>query len=162
MTRSKILILCVLFAWLTPVSGQQKAIPSMELTTLNGETVNLLDYCTNGKITVINFWATWCAPCKQELDNIAKIFEYWQEDYGVEYIAVNMDSKDNRARVLKQSKEWPFTILLDEQGLARERLNVEMPPYTILVDQKGKVVTHYTGYKAGDEIILEEKIKALR
>ena len=61
----------------------QKTIPDAELKTLDGQKVSLNDYIEEGKVTIINFWATWCAPCKKELDALAPVYPEWQEKYGV-------------------------------------------------------------------------------
>ena len=71
----------------------QKAVPSAEIKTLDGKTVNLQDYAKNGKITVISLWATWCSPCKKELDAIAEIYPDWQEEYDMELVAITIDTQ---------------------------------------------------------------------
>ena len=71
--------------------SQTKLLPSANLKTLEGQTINAKDLGKSGKITVISFWATWCSPCKKELDAINEIYEDWQKNYNMELIAISTD-----------------------------------------------------------------------
>lgn len=141
----------------------QKQLPSVELLTLDGKRVNIADYGKNGKITIIMFWATWCGPCKLELNNVQEIYDDWQKDYDVEVIAVSIDDSRNTAKVksFAQAQGWSFTVLLDPNQDLKRAFNFQMPPYTVLSDKQGVIVHTHLGYKNGDEFILEDKIKAL-
>ena len=64
-------------------------LPDLEIKNLDGETINVLEhYGQSGQITVFSFWATWCVPCKKELNNIAEYYPDWQEEYGIKIVAV--------------------------------------------------------------------------
>ena len=141
----------------------QKSLPSAEVKTLDGQSVDIQEYARNGKITVISFWATWCSPCKKELDAIADLYEGWQEEYDMELVAITMDTQRALAKVkpMVESKGWPFTILSDANQVLRNSLNFQTIPQTFLLDQQGNIVFTHSGYVPGDEYELEEKIKAL-
>lgn len=140
-----------------------KALPSVEVQTLDGKKVNIADYGKNGKITIISFWATWCGPCKLELNNISDIYDDWKKDYNVEVVAVSIDDSRNTAKVksLAQAQGWDFEVLLDPNQDLRRAFNFQMPPYTVLTDQKGTIVSTHLGYKSGDELLLEDEMKRL-
>lgn len=144
----------------TPVLA---GIPSVNVKTLEGKTVNIQDYVGDGQITVISFWATWCSPCKRELDAISEIYEDWQEEYGMKLLAVTIDDARSMAKVpaLVETKGWEFTVLADSKRELQKALNFQTVPQTFLVDGDGNIVYTHTGYNPGDEIELEDKIAAL-
>ena len=74
-------------------------LPAVNVKTMEGKSVNIQDLVGNGKITVISFWATWCSPCKRELDAIADIYPDWQEEFDVELLAVTIDDARGVAKV---------------------------------------------------------------
>lgn len=153
-------VFCLL-ASATVVSAQ-KTIPSVDIKTLDGKSVNIQQYTQSGKITVLSFWATWCKPCQQELDAIAELYPEWQEKYGVQLVAVTIDTQRALAKVgpMVESKGWEYIILSDPNGAMPAALNFQSIPQTFLLDAKGNVIYEHTGYLPGNEYDLEEKIKA--
>lgn len=147
----------------TAFTGPYSTIPSVEVKTLDGKTVNIQDYIGNGKITVVSFWATWCSPCKRELDAIAEFYPDWQEDYNVELVAVTIDDSRSLAKVpaMIETKGWEYTVLADVKQELKKALNFQTVPQTFLLNQKGEIVHTHSGYSPGDEYELEEKIQAL-
>lgn len=152
-----------LFACLALPVLAQKSIPSVEVKTLDGQSVNIQNYTKSGKITVISFWATWCKPCQQELDNISELYPDWQEKYGVQFLAITIDTQRALAKVgpLVESKGWDYTILADATQALKNSLNFQAIPQTFLLDQSGNIVYEHSGYVPGNEFELEEKIAAL-
>jgi thiol-disulfide isomerase/thioredoxin len=161
-SREIILSLCFFF-FLTNVFAQQKTLPDVNVKTLKGATKSMQDFGKDGKIKVISFWATWCAPCKKELDAIAEVYEDWQTDYDMELIAISIDTRRAAATVpsLVASKGWKYKILTGKATELQNAFNFQTIPQTFLVNQKGEIVYHHNGYVPGDEFELEEKIKAL-
>ncbi|HRJ15882.1 MAG TPA: TlpA disulfide reductase family protein [Saprospiraceae bacterium] len=153
-------VFCLL-ASVTAISAQ-KSIPSVEIKTLDGKTVNIQKYTQSGKITVLSFWATWCKPCQQELDAISEVYPEWQEKYGVQLVAVTIDTQRALAKVgpMVESKGWEYIILSDPNGAMPAALNFQSIPQTFLLDAKGNVIYEHTGYIPGNEFDMEEKIKA--
>ncbi len=141
----------------------QSSLPSVNLKTLEGKPVNIQDYTKTGKVTIISFWATWCTPCKKELDAIAKDYKRWTEDYNVELVAVTIDDQRALPRVkpLVSQKRWEYTILSDVKQEFQQAMSVQTIPHTYVVDKNGKIVYSHNGYLPGDEKKLEEKLKEL-
>ena len=140
-----------------------KQLPgSLSMETLTGKKVKLKDYVAKkGKVTVVNFWATWCKPCKEELDNInADYLEDWQDDYDIEFIAVSMDNSRTKHKVkgVVDTKGWEYDILCNPDNSAYQMLGFNSCPYTLLLNKDGNIVYKHTGYKPGDEEELEEQI----
>lgn len=143
--------------------AQNNSLPSVTIKTLKGETVDVDDYGKNGKITVISFWATWCSPCKRELDAIAEIYEEWQDDYNMELLAVTIDDARALPKVnsIVKTKGWDYEVLSDVKQELQRALNFQTVPMTFLVDQKGNIVYKHSGYNPGDELELEDEIKKI-
>lgn len=149
--------------FLTDIQAQ-KTLPSVEVKTLDGKSINIQEFGKKGKITVLSFWATWCAPCKKELDAIAEVYEDWKKNYDVEVIAITIDDARALPKVkpMVEQKGWQYTILSDANQDLQRALNVPSVPQSFLLDTKGNIVYSHSGYVAGDEDELEEKIKELK
>ena len=154
----------VLAVCITSSSFGQQNLPSVNIKDLSGKTVNIQDFAKNGKITVISFWATWCAPCKKELDAIAEVYEDWQEDYDMELVAITIDNARALSKVpaMVETKNWDYIVLSDAKQELQRALNFQSVPQTFLLNEKGDIVYSHSGYVAGDEYELEDKIKALK
>lgn len=141
-----------------------KTFPSVDVTTLNGKKVNISDYVANGKPTIISFWATWCAPCKRELDTITEYYPEWQEKYDVELIAITIDNSRGLRKVpaMVSAKQWKFTVLADSNQSLQQALSFQTIPQTYVLDGKGNIVYEHTGYAAGDELELEEVLGKMK
>lgn len=143
----------------------QNTLPDVDAKTLDGQTVNLLEAYggSSGKITVISFWATWCSPCKKELDAIMDFYPDWQEDYNVEVVAITIDDQRSLAKVgpIVQTKGWDYTILHGDEQVMRNAFNFATIPQTFVVDQEGNIVYTHNGYVPGDEDELDDKLAKL-
>lgn len=153
-----VLVLCSFSA----LMGDKK-VPSVSMKTLDGGKINSSEFKNDGKPMVINFWATWCAPCKKELDNIAEVYSKWQEETGVKVIAISIDDARTSGRVASTvtSKGWDYEVYIDENADFKRALGVANPPATFLVDGNGNIVYEHVGYAEGDEDELYEKILEL-
>jgi cytochrome c biogenesis protein CcmG/thiol:disulfide interchange protein DsbE len=142
----------------------QKTLPSANIKTLEGQTINVQELGKTGKITVISFWATWCSPCKKELDAIKDYYEEWQEKYGVELVAISVDDARSAAKIPAMVKEkgWDYRILVDQSKELQTAANIQAVPHTFVLDQNGNIVFEHNGYTPGDELELEELFKELK
>lgn len=162
MKKSILILFIATFSSVLPLIAQSE-LPSIEVENLKGEKVDFSSYSKDGKITVISFWATWCTPCKKELNNMTELYPEWVEKYGVELVAVSIDDARNSSKVKSYTngQNWEYTILLDKNGDLKRALNFQTVPFTLLIDKNGKIVEKHNGYVEGDEYELEDKIKEL-
>ncbi len=141
--------------------AQNKKVPSIKLKTIDGKVVDISKIDNNGKPIVISFWATWCKPCKAELNTIAEEYEDWVEETGVKLIAVSIDNARSTGRVEPyiNGQGWEYLVLLDPNGELKRAMNVNNVPHTFLIDGEGNIVWNHNNYSAGDEEELYEQIK---
>ncbi|SFJ71310.1 TlpA family protein disulfide reductase [Myroides guanonis] len=142
--------------------AQKKDLPSVQLKDLDGKIVNIADYNKSDKPIIISFWATWCGPCLKELNAIKEVYSDWQEETGVELIAVSIDDAKSVKRVkpLVNGKGWEYKVLLDDNHELKRAMNVVNVPFTVIV-YKGEIVYKHTSYTPGVEKELFRKVKAL-
>jgi len=95
----KKILLLLTISFCTAHLFAQDTLPDISLKNLEGEKVNIQQFAENGKNTVLTFWATWCAPCKKELNNIAEIYEDWKNDYNAEVVAISVDNQRSSSKV---------------------------------------------------------------
>jgi len=154
------LLACSLLS-MTLVGGSK--LPSVKVKDLNGNTINTADFSNDGKPIVISFWATWCGPCKKELNAIHEVYEDWQDETGVKVIAVSIDDARSATRVKPyvDGQGWDYDVYLDSNQDFKRALNVNNVPQTFLLNGKGEIVWTHSGYNPGDEEELLEEIEKL-
>ena len=151
-------------ALLIPVLAfTQSRVPSATVTTLDGKKVDSRTFSNGGKPIIINFWATWCAPCKKELSAIAEDYADWQAKTGVKLIAISIDDARSSARVKPyvSGQDWDYEVYLDPNGDLKRALNVNNVPHTFLVNGNGEIVWQHNNYEPGDENELYRKVLEL-
>lgn len=163
---SKIALVCVLvgaFAIQASAQGSVNTIPAVKLKTPDGKVVNSSTFSNDGKPIIIDFWATWCSPCKQELNAIANLYEEWQKETGVKVIAISIDDARNSSKVASfvKGREWPFEVYIDENQDFKRALNVNEIPHTFIINGKGEIVSQHKSYVPGEETKLFEEVKKL-
>ena len=159
----KILILTAFLSCCLLSVSQNRTLPRVDLKTLDNITFNSSEFNNNGKPIVISFWATWCKPCIKELNNIAEVYEDWQEETGVKVIAVSIDDARNMSKVKPKVNAllWDYEIYCDPNGDFKRAMGVGTVPHTFLLNENKEIVYQHTGYKDGDEYDLFKKIEAL-
>jgi len=122
----------------SPEVGPQvgKLAPDFKLPSLDGQTALLRDF--RGKTVLLNFWATWCPPCRAEMPFIQQMFEdkNWAEK-GLVIIAVDIGESPATVRGFAESFKLSFLVLLDRNGDAAEKYNVRGIPATFFIDKEG-------------------------
>jgi len=109
--------------------------PDFELNTIEGKSIRLSEL--RGKKVIVNFWATWCPPCREEMPAMQKFYEQYNEH--VEVLAVNLTSQDSREKIKPFAEEYgiTFPIVLDVKGKVLKMYEIEPIPTTYIIDSKG-------------------------
>ncbi len=160
------LFLAALIISLTGMVYAQQAnseLPAVTLKNISGKTINTSELSNDGKPIIISFFATLCKPCNRELSAISEVYEDWQDETGVKLIAVSIDQAQNinKVKPLVDGNGWPYEVLLDPNSDFKRALGVQMIPFVLIVDGKGKIVYKHNGYTEGAENELIEKVREL-
>jgi len=141
----------------------QRQLPNTSLKTLSGANTTLSEIAAENELIVVSLWATWCVPCKNELDAVADVYDDWVSETGVKYFAVSIDDSRTAKRVkpMINGKGWEFEILLDENSDLKRAFGVSTVPYTVII-KSGEIVYKHTGYTSGFEDELYDRIVALK
>ena len=157
------IIALLFFIITTTIYSQNKLLPSVDVKTINGKSININSIENNEMPIVINFWATWCKPCKKELNNIAEVYDEWQDETGVKIIAISIDDTRSMSKVAPyvNSVGWEYEVYLDPNGDLKRAMGVSTVPHTFLLNSKKEIVWQHRGYVDGDEDELFDEIQNL-
>ena len=128
------------------------------LKSAAGSNIRLSEY--RGQVVMINFWASWCGPCRQEFPHLDALHQKYA-DLGFTVFGVNVEQ--DRASADKVLRDIPvtFPVLFDDANQVSELYGVDAMPMTVLVDRGGGVRYQHRGYKPGYEVAYEEQVRAL-
>lgn len=153
------LLLIVLAASSLASSGMEgQQAPDFALKSSNGDNLRLSEY--RGDVVMINFWATWCGPCRQEMPLLDELYQRY-ERVGFSLLGVNIDDDSRRAMQMIEELGVKFPVLFDARKEVSELYEVEAMPVTVLVDREGNVRYVHHGYKPGYEDKYLDQIRSL-
>lgn len=156
---SKLLLSLCLFMFAPVYALEEDApVPDFTLKSLDGENLRLEEL--RGQVVLINFWASWCGPCRQEMPVLQKIHERY-EPLGFTVLGVNVDENPEQAKRIVDRMNIQFPLLLDTDQDVSERYDVNAMPFTVLVDRDGNVNYVHRGYRPGDEVDYVDRLKPL-
>ena len=136
-------------------------LPAAVVKKCDGTQTNTNTITNDGKPMIISFWATWCKPCKKELDAIHESYAELVKETGVKLIAISIDDARSCGKVVTdvKTKGWEYEVYIDENQDFKRAMNVNNVPHTFIVDGKGQIVWSHNSYAEGDEDILIENVK---
>jgi peroxiredoxin len=132
--------------------------PDFSLHAMSGPNMRLKDQ--RGRVVMVNFWATWCAPCQQEMPQLNRLYQKYRSS-GFVLLGVNVDDDSSKAADLATKLGITFPVLLDADKRVSKLYDVSTMPSTMLIDRDGKVRYVHRGYLAGYEDAYEKQIREL-
>ncbi len=139
-------------------STESQAAPDFTLKSLGGENVRLSEL--RGQVVMINFWASWCGPCRQEMPLLEALYQRYNP-LGFELLGVNVEQDVDDAKRWLADTSVSFPVLLDPTNQLTKMYQVKAMPSTILVDRDGNVRHLHKGYKPGDENTYQDLVRSL-
>jgi peroxiredoxin len=141
-------------AAVTPSAGA----PDFALPNLDGSNLRLQEQ--RGRVVMINFWATWCGPCRVEMPHLSRLYEKYRGS-GFTVLAVNIDEDPHKAASLAKQLGMRFPVLLDTEKKVSRLYDLSTMPSTILIDRDGRVRYITRGYRDGYEETYDKQIREL-
>ncbi len=135
-----------------------KPAPAFALSSLGGKTIDLSQY--KGQVVMINFWATWCGPCRQEMPLLEQLHKKYKP-MGFTLLGVNVEPDSKAAADWLKTTPVSFPILFDTDSKVSKLYAVAGMPSTVIVDRKGNLRWLHRGYKPGDENQYLNQVRAL-
>jgi peroxiredoxin len=132
--------------------------PAFTLSTLAGQSSGLSAY--KGQVVMVNFWATWCGPCQQEMPLLDQMYKKYKPA-GFTLIGVNVDKEAPPVKQLLERKPVSFPVLLDPANQVSKAYHVDEMPSSVIIDRKGLIRYIHRGYKPGDENDYQDRIRQL-
>ncbi len=151
----------LLFAGIFSIAMAGIKIPAFSLQDVNNKTRHYKDI-KGEKLTIIDFWATWCKPCVRAIPKLSEIYHAYKQK-GVSVLGISVDSPRNAAKIKPFVKihRMDYPVLKDPQAEVSTRLNVTVYPTLFIVNSANEIVyTHY-GFRSGDEKILIKEIEKI-
>lgn len=138
-----------------PASEVAGVAPAFTLTDLDGKSVSLADF--RGKVVVLDFWATWCPPCKREIPDFIDL----QKEYGsqgVQIVGIALDEPD-KVSAFAQQNGMNYPVLLGSNEVSMKYGGIEGIPTTFIIDKSGKIINKFEGFRPRQ--VFETEIKKL-
>lgn len=150
------LLLCAGLASAAPAIGS--AAPDFTLRALEGSNTRLQEQ--RGKVVLVNFWATWCTPCRQEMPHLSRLSDKYSAS-GLVLLGVNVDDDTRNAADVAKKLKVSFPVLLDTDKRVSRLYDLNTMPSTLLIDRNGRVRYFHRGYQDGYEATYEKQIREL-
>ena len=141
-----------------PAVAPTSSAPDFTLHSMGGPNLRLQEQ--RGRVVMINFWATWCGPCRQEMPHLNRLYDKYKAS-GFVLLGVNVDDDAGNAQAVATKLGVRFPVLLDSDKLVSKLYDLSTMPSTVLIDRDGKVRFVHRGYLSGYEDVYEKQIREL-
>ena len=165
MKTPKLIIATALFVFASALGGSafaatelKGAAPDFTLKSLKGSNLKLSEF--RGDVVMINFWASWCGPCRQEMPILNDLYLKYR-DMGFTLLGVNVEENSSKAANMIRELKVVFPVLFDTENTVSKLYKVEAMPSTIIVDRDGNMRYLHRGYVPGTEDEYQRQVREL-
>jgi len=151
-------VLAVVASTASSAIAPATAAPDFTLHAMGGSNLRLKEQ--RGRVVMVNFWATWCGPCRQEMPQLNRLYEKYKSS-GFVLLGVNVDDDTAKAAEVAAKLGVTFPVLLDTEKTVSKLYDLSTMPSTVIIDREGKVRYVHRGYLAGYEDNYEKQIREL-
>jgi peroxiredoxin len=141
-----------------PAVAPPAPAPDFTLRALSGPNLRLAEQ--RGQVVMVNFWATWCGPCRQEMPHLNRLYEKYRAS-GFTLLGINVDDDTYKAADLASKLAVKFPVLFDTDKRVSRAYDLSAMPATVLIDRDGRVRYQHRGYRSGFEDTYEQQIREL-
>ena len=142
----------------TATAPSKSPAPDFTLKSNSGKNIKLSEL--RGQVVMINFWASWCGPCRQEMPLLEQLYKKYKP-MGFTLLGVNVEENSNDAIKWLKGMEVSFPILFDNESKVSDGYNVSAMPTTLIIDRDGNMRYYHRGYMPGTEDEYQQQIRAL-
>jgi peroxiredoxin len=160
LTRRTVLAAALAGAALQTPAALAPAMPAPDFTLRGSDGSNLRLAELRGRVVMVNFWATWCGPCKVEMPHLSRIYEKYRST-GFVLLGINIDEDPKQAMALATRLNVRFPVLFDTDKAVSRRYALDSMPGTVLIDRDGRVRHVHRGYRDGVEETYERQVREL-
>lgn len=157
---------CCMVLWIAQSQAQtNRALPSIGLKTLKGESISSDSIVNNGSPILIIVWATWCHHATDGMTSISDDYlDDWVESYQLKVVSISVDDSRNTAKVAPtvNGNAWDFEHYLDPNSDFKRAMGVNQPPHLFILNGKRQIVWSFNSFNSGDEEEIEQILKTLK
>ncbi|MEN3046254.1 MAG: TlpA disulfide reductase family protein [Candidatus Hydrothermales bacterium] len=154
-------VISLIFLWTLACGGNTpKKAPSFTLETIDGSVFNLSEHLGK-KVILINFWATWCPPCRAEVPGFIRLYDKYK-DQGLLIVGISLDLGENaleRVKSFSRDHNINYPIMMGNREVVKKFGDIRAIPTTFIINKRGEIVEKIVGYR--DEVFFENKIRSL-
>ncbi len=143
---------------LASAHAESEMAPNFTLKSRSGKNIKLSEF--RGQVVLVNFWASWCGPCREEMPILEKLYKKYKS-LGFVILGVNVDDKPAQAESLLKLIDVSFPVLFDADKKISEKYKVTAMPSSFFIDRDGKIRSEHKGYLPEYELLYRNEIKKL-
>lgn len=152
------LALVLFLSFSVNANEMKKPAPDFTLKSYSGKNLKLSEF--RGQVVLVNFWASWCGPCRQEMPLLEKLHNKYA-GLGFSVMGVNVEENNTEAKGIVKKEKLTFPVLFDTENKVSQLYQVSAMPSTVIIDRDGKIRYIHQGYKPGDEKTYYSWVKRL-